>query len=119
MGYPMTWQRFVNRNGLVDGDYQKPPKSWPQPRGATHIGLDEEFCGFQDAEALARAYRNSRQRELDDHTGLVHRFGGLAGDLRRLETDALDERAICGLIAEKTGLDADSVAAVLKEFFAT
>jgi hypothetical protein len=28
MGYPMTWKRFVNRNGLEDGDYENLPARW-------------------------------------------------------------------------------------------
>ena len=42
----------------------------------------------------------------------------LLGDLRRLEADAVDEAAICTYIAHRTGIDADIVAAVLKEFIA-
>lgn len=81
MGYPMTFQRVVNRNGLKDGSYEYPPSMW-----------------FGDAE------------------GLRKRAMLLAGDLRRLENDALDEQAICGHIADRTGIDRDTVAAVLKEF---
>lgn len=40
----------------------------------------------------------------------------LAGDLRRLEQDIVDEGAICRDIACRSGLDEEIVAAVLKEF---
>lgn len=40
----------------------------------------------------------------------------LAGDLRRLETDTVDERATCLYISQKTGIDVNAVAAVLAEF---
>jgi hypothetical protein len=82
MGYPMTFRRVVNRNGLNDGDYGKPPQTWS-------------------------AYGGS---DLSQKATL------LAGDLRRLERDAVDENAICAHIAGKTGIDREIVAAVLKEF---
>lgn len=42
----------------------------------------------------------------------------LLGDLRRLEEDTVDEKATCLYISRKTGIDVETVAAVLKEFMA-
>ncbi len=81
MGYPMTWQRFIRRNRLTEGDYVVSP--------------DAFWTGSQEVPQRVR---------------------NMMGDLRRLEKDALDERAICVHIAKETGTDAETVAAVLKEF---
>jgi hypothetical protein len=92
MGYPMTYSRLIHRNGLVDGTYGS--------TGTTvNIAALPEWA--QQPVAL-----------------MAGRFGAICGDLRRLEKDALDEHAICDHIADKTGIDRDTVAGVLREFFA-
>jgi len=91
MGYPMTYGRVVSRNGL-HGDYDT--------RGvAINIAALPEWA----------------QKEVG---ALAARFGMICGDLRRLERDVVDERAVCDHIAVKTGVDRDVVAGVLREFFA-
>jgi hypothetical protein len=42
----------------------------------------------------------------------------LAGDLRRLEKDVVDENGICKYIAGRISIPEETVAAVLKEFVA-
>jgi hypothetical protein len=96
MGYPMTYRRVLNRNGLADGDYDKLPQS------KAHL-----FSGDLTFETLKRIQEMERL------------FRAISGDLRRLEKDSVDEKAICLLIAEKTGLAPDTVAGVIKEFLAT
>jgi hypothetical protein len=44
-------------------------------------------------------------------------FAMLAGDLRRLEHDAVDGQALCHEIAERSGQTPEVVASVLREFF--
>lgn len=106
MGYPMTWQRIVNRNGLGDGGYDKTPERHQARVQTVNIGPMEpdEFTKQQHYPMSQRlaAYETA--------------FRLLVGDLRRLEADAQDEGLLCEQIARRTGLDADVVAAVLKEF---
>lgn len=49
---------------------------------------------------------------------IQNKWSLLQGDLRRLEKDAVDERAICEAIALKLMLDKELVAAVIREFMA-
>lgn len=99
----MSWRRVVARNGLGDGDYGTPPLRW---RNGVNVNESE------DGEAAVGKAR----REKCEH--YEAQASALAGDLRRLERDALDEGAICQLIADRTGIHADMVAAVLQEFLA-
>jgi hypothetical protein len=107
----MTYLRVLRRNELSEGGYEALP-----PFRFAHVGLDEEWCGFQDADGLRGAYRGLAaisQRAVYD--ARVRR-NALLGDLRRLEKDARDELEICDRIVSKTGIDDDLVAAVLAEF---
>lgn len=102
MGYPMTFQRVLHRSGLNTGNYgQCPPR-------APFWGVNEK------PEALATWLPELSRRVADARSWAMN----LAGDLRRLEEDAVDEAAICTQIATRTGLPRDVVAAVLKEFIA-
>ena len=104
MSYPMTFQRVLARNGLKDGGYDDLP--------ANFSGLRVNVDDRSDSDPLVGALR----REVI--LGVVARVRMLAGDLRRLEIDAADEKATCERIAGRLRLDADVVAAVLKEFMA-
>jgi hypothetical protein len=108
MGYPMTFRRFVNRNGLADGDYGAAPQRH-EKRVITNV---TEGTLMTDQETLL-ARGPSWARRVDEYEAAARM---LAGDLRRLELDAVDEGAICKLIAHRTGIDTNVVAAVLKEF---
>jgi hypothetical protein len=110
MGYPMTWQRVLRRNGLDDGDYTTSPT-----RHRANVVADGTTSTLvsEDETKLAR---------FDDVANRVGQyeqaFRSLAGDIRRLERDAVDEGAVCRLLAQRTGFAPDAVAAVLKEFLA-
>lgn len=108
MGYPMTWQRLINRNSLGDGDYTTPPLAWHRMKS---VILD----GYQNDPVTLRSVLASYDGNVEHHN---HRMAMFAGDLRRLEKDGRDERGICERIAHRTGFESDVVAAVLKEFFA-
>jgi hypothetical protein len=104
----MTWQRFVNRNGLRDGDYGTPPQRHQKnviTNGTDATALDEE------ATTVARAPTWAARVDQYERA-----FSTLAGDIRRLERDLVDEWGICGQIAQRTGIPHDCVATVLKEF---
>jgi len=99
----MTWKRVVNRNGLADGDYYKSPS-----RHLQRLVLKQE----SDEAKLALYDLMVRQIESYDHSLRM-----LAGDLRRLETDAVDEREVCRIVSQRSGIDdMNIVAAVIKEF---
>jgi DNA-binding NarL/FixJ family response regulator len=102
MGYPMTWQRVVNRNGLADGSYDAVPAAWAPGNVEKNV----------HAQAVSSVLEWRRERL----EALAHKARMLAGDLRRLELDSVDEGATCKEIARRTGIDVDTVAAVLKEF---
>jgi tetrahydromethanopterin S-methyltransferase subunit H len=108
MGYPMTFQRVVNRSGLGDGDYNTAPQRH-QSRCITNA--TEASIASEEETMLARAPIWADR--VDEYEKA---FKMLAGDLRRLQSDAVDEGATCIHIAGRTGLDAEIVAAVLKEF---
>lgn len=95
MGYPMTYRRVVNRNYLGEGDY-----TTPSPRPLLNVNPDAL------PEWAQSDVKNARSR-----------WSMLLGDLRRLERDATDEQATCKHIARLTGIDPETVAIVLKEFF--
>lgn len=101
MSYPMTYQRVIHRNGLADGDYEKPPGVWQCRVNTREI---------DDINASVSKVRRKRLLEYENSVSI------LAGDLRRLEQDTRDERATCAYIAHRTGVDKEEVAAVLKEF---
>jgi hypothetical protein len=106
MGYPMTYKRVVNRNGLMDGDYGKSP--------ARHRKV--VITNATDSWATKIYHFDSVAKRCDEYE---KSFELLAGDLRRLENDSQDEQLVCMRIAAKTGIGADVVAAVLLEFFST
>jgi len=102
MGYPMTFQRIISRNGLADGDYEHPPSRWLLASPTT-IETDSKYTRIIELWG-------------EQNRSLNGRLQFFAGDLRRLEHDALDERAINAYIVSKTGVDADTVALVLRAF---
>lgn len=98
MGYPMTWQRVVGRNRLNED------AAWH-----AYAGADVDESGH---ERLHLAYEHWR-RAAD---AFNRRVASLRSDIARLESDTRDEGSICQRIAERTHIEADVVAAVLKEF---
>jgi hypothetical protein len=102
MGYPMTFRRVVNRNGLGEGDYSgNLPYQW-STRGVVPEAGDPSVYQLPFLVERIRGYERG-----------LHM---LLGDLRRLEADTVDENTTCKHIASRTGIDVDTVAAVLKEF---
>lgn len=114
MGYPMTYQRVINRNRLQDGAYDQEPVDWyaAPPKTAWSLLEDKEPAYLIEHGKRLEQYHNEAAERWND------RIRGLVGDLRRLEADAVDEEAICSYVADRTGVDAETVAAVLKEFMA-
>jgi hypothetical protein len=108
MGYPMTLRRVLDRNGLRDGDYGQTPQNLKHGAPTTVRSVNDEW-------KITRYFENERLWH-EDAERWNGRMANLAGDLRRLEHDTLDENAICKHIAGRTGVDADSVAAVLKAY---
>lgn len=114
MGYPLTWQRFINRNRLAEGGY-----------GTVMTGVNtrmhEELTAdrFNEDVVIADVLRDSLHYVSDEIVKMNSRWSMLLGDLRRLEYDAVDEQSICLSIAQRTRLDPEIVATVLKEFFLT
>lgn len=105
----MTYRRVLARNGLTKGDYSTNVwKRGPWPERS-------EFNADVDYDAACR-------RQVDEAWEMVGRIeqakSALLGDLRRLEDDAVDEKAICQFISETTHVERDIVAAVIKEFIA-
>lgn len=78
MGYPMTWKRLINRNGLDTGSYEKVPVQW-----ALRVNMNDEAPAWA-AEEISKA----RKQRLQEYERALKLF---AGDLRRLEKDAVDE----------------------------
>lgn len=118
MGYPMTFRRVLHRNGFVDGDYTDPPErhrlrvNIDEPGLMTKANGDPAFA--DDAEFFVAMGSIWRERLKTYDTALR----ALSGDLRRLEQDTVDEGSLCQQIVLRTGIDADTVAAVLAEFMA-
>lgn len=96
MGYPMTWRRVIQRNGI------EAPGIWD---AMVNISADV------DASVSVSAVRRERIVCYADQVRL------LRDDIRRLIQDSQDETAVCAQIYRRTGLATDIVAAVLKEFF--
>jgi hypothetical protein len=117
----MSWQRLINRNGLKDGDYGQAPERWASltNTSAREPLPPEAFDAVPEGEREA-VVLNSTQSLSNHRAERVIRYENqaksLAGDLRRLEKDIVDEGALCKEIARKVNMDADIVAAVLKEF---
>lgn len=112
MGYPMTFQRVVNRND-VRGDYGTKLLTV-----TTNFDADpDDFQAGVDFTHVLRKHIQFLEREIDRANG---RWGSLSGDLRRLERDAVDENemGVAGHIARRTGIDREVVGVVLKEFVA-
>lgn len=108
MGYPMTWKRLINRNSLADGDYTTPPL-----RHSARVPTSASKGSLMDERETKIARHDELARRVNEYEVA---FCMIAGDLRRLEHDAIDEDGICGYIAARTLVDKDVVAAVLKEF---
>lgn len=100
----MSYRRVIARNGLADGSYTVTPELW-----LANVNTFPHNDGHLEVS-------KARRERLG---GLEHRATMLAGDLRRLESDAVDEKAICNLISGQTGVNADDVAAVLAAFMSS
>lgn len=105
MGYPMTWKRLLSRNQVADGTYDVVPERFALMLGVNRNPKDDGNDAVGEVRRMA----------LDNAERWARMF---AGDLRRLERDTVDERATCSVIANRTGIDMEVVATVLKEFFA-
>ena len=99
MGYPMTWQRLIHRNGITP-DF---PMQWD-----ANVNTSEQHDTIANLSRI-RAERLER---------LAKQGASLQADVARLVIDAQDEQALCRHIAERALIPPDVVAAVLKEFFA-
>lgn len=110
MGYPMSYQRVLNRNRLHDGSYDTEPVDWFAPGTAVAWSVVDDG-NYENVLAFAQGMAES-------YNGAAKRYNAkvrlLMGDLRRLEADTVDEGAICQRIVADTGLSLDDVAAVLK-----
>jgi len=114
MGYPMTYRRLVNRNNLREAEYGA-TLSGHNTKLADELTADKFNEGVNIEDVLRDTVRSLSQ-EIDRMNAV---WSMLSGDLRRLERDTTDESVICHEIARKVGIDADVVAAVLKEWMAT
>ncbi len=106
MGYPMTYKRVVNRNSLAEGGYVAggvPTRRWTATREKFNADVDYEGVLVDQIDRLYESLAASENR-----------LNLIRGDLRRLEADTVDENVICQVIANRTGVEVDSVAAVLK-----
>ena len=106
MGYPMTFDRVIRRNNLGTGGYDDAAK-WGLSVNLNNLGL--MASGDEFDRVMVGEYRR-RLREYEASAKM------LLGDLRRLETDAIDERAVCAIVAERTKVDPETVAVVIREF---
>lgn len=118
MGYPMTFRRFLHRNGLDRGDYTDGgdyrnllrPTLQPFPAKERFLGCtDERYVEMlhEHIDLLGKAIKGWDQWRQQ-----------ILGDLRRLEADSRDERALCQEVARSVGVDVEIVAAVLQAFIA-
>jgi hypothetical protein len=120
MGYPMTFRRLVARNGLQDGGYGKPPGDWSNfTTELVSASFDKPLCGMKDTEALEEAYRSLWKFKNEERKQLHSKISALAGDLRRLERDSIDEQAIVDYIIHRLGyeINRDDIAAIIRFFF--
>ena len=101
----------IERNGLSDGDYRTAPN---RHRSGYPLTMEEwprvETVALDDVKISVAGGLLERCNRYEQASMM------LAGDLRRLENDVVDEASICLHIAHRTGIEADVVAAVLKEF---
>src|SRR5437867_756428 len=104
MGYPMTFRRLVNRNGLTDGNYEQTPAAY-------QIGVNTNPISPVNGQDYSKELWPHIRERLERYEASMRL---LAGDLRRLEKDAVDENALAKHIAARTGVSVDIVASVLK-----
>ena len=104
----MTFQRFIKRNGLHNGDYNIAPE-----KHRIRVNLDSP--GLMPEEDFIRHIHPYHVTQIKEYEAA---FKMMAGDLRRLEIDTVDESAICNIISDRIKIPKDIVAAVLKEFMA-
>jgi len=104
MGYPMTYRRVINRNRLAEGGYQH--------EAHRSIAMTSE------ARERLETWRSVAESAYDELNRRIDQDNLIRGDLRRLEADTVDERTTAFHIATRTGIDVETVAAVLKEFIA-
>lgn len=112
MGYPMTYRRVLHRNGIEVGTIGDGHRLVPSLATGSFPPRDR-FNADVDYDHLCREEISRLQGQLLE---AATKFGQILGDLRRLEHDTVDEGLTCAKIAERTGVDAEIVAAVLKEF---
>ena len=112
MSYPMTWRRIVGRSGLGKGDYNDAGDH------KNMLNLDQPGIrpGMSEEERLKDFYGRMGPGYVSAIKSNEEQWRMLLGDIRRLEADVADEKAICQHIASRVGVDPDVVAAVLKEF---
>lgn len=105
MGYPMTYKRVVGRNRLDDGNWHS------SGSGVAWRSIDDYTVGeaIGLAQTLLMGWNDAAKRH-------NQRVAMLLDDMDRLRRDTLDEGSVCELIAQRTGVDAEVVAAVLKEW---
>ena len=85
----MTFQRVLNRNKLADGNYENVPTEWAH-HGPTYISKEK-------VDALYPASRVYDQWK-SDNDYLNRKLALLAGDLRRLEKDMVDEKPLPNIL---------------------
>jgi hypothetical protein len=107
----MTYQRVLSRNNITKGGYDADPVI---RCGATSIAWSV-IDGY-DQRTILGMLKDTVDRWKAEAEAGNSKWRFLLGDLRRLEADAIDEQAACAHIAARTGVDPDTVAAVLKEF---
>lgn len=105
----MTIKRLIARNGLGDGDYGTVPQALFHQSPVTVRSVSDEWIRAQYFESEHQAQETAKAWN--------SRLAMLAGDLRRLERDTLDENAIAKAISLRTGIDPDDVAAVLQAWW--
>lgn len=97
MGYPMTWQRLVNRNRISDD------QTWTATMPVSVDNIKHE------GQIYDAAKRNVQQANSRMHM--------LRHDLERFAADSVDERAVAEWIAEDTGINPEIVAVVIGKLF--
>lgn len=105
----MTYQRVMSRNRLGTGGYENDPT-------LRRLVVAEDLVAEMPMERQRDTFRMIAERTYEQLDAERQSRNHLLGDLRRLEADATDERAVCQYIAEKLHVDPDLVAAVLGEF---
>lgn len=112
MGYPLTFQRLLNRNNLQDVDYGSKLSGVNTGPGRTM--LDVTAADFNEGVDFVHLLKKDIKLLYQEIDRVNQKWSMLCGDIKRLQKDAVDEAAICNHIAHETGLNVEMVAAVLK-----